>query len=139
MSAFTPPSLWPRTAIATAAVLSLLFALTPVAWASHTATVDTAEELQAALDAAAEPGGPRRIAVEGELELDEPAVYDGERLLCLHGPGSLVGVDPDEDVLVASGGATCGSRIWRSRVADAGSLWWFPRTSADGCGSCCGT
>ncbi len=69
-----------------------------------TTTVTSAAELQAAFDAAA-AGGPTTVAVSGTIELDAAAVYRGTDRLVLHGPGRIVGTDPDADVIVADGGA----------------------------------
>lgn len=81
---------------------SLVLALAPAAGAAPHTTVDTAAELRAALADAANPGGPREIQVDGRIELDQPAVYDGDRRLGLSGPGTLVGTDPEQDVLVVT-------------------------------------
>ncbi|MBW3605759.1 MAG: hypothetical protein KY460_12805 [Actinobacteria bacterium] len=89
-----------RSLVGVLAVL-LVLALAPAASASHSSRVDTAEKLQAALDAAADSPRADTIRIHGEIELDQAAVYDGDSPLRLIG-GHLIGTDADSDVLVVT-------------------------------------
>lgn len=84
-------------------VMLLLLLPVPIAAAASTISVNTAAELQAALDASAAGGGPSKISIDAAISLDAAATYSGTRELRLMGPGSLTGTDPTQDVLVTSG------------------------------------
>lgn len=80
-----------------ALVALLVLTLAPAASAAPRTVVSTAEELQAALDAAAVTAGADTIIIRGRITLEDPAIFDGDGALRLLG-GRLVG-DADSDVL----------------------------------------
>lgn len=79
---------------------ALLLALVPTTATADTTSVSTADELQAALDAAGDSPGRDTIEITSDIELSTPATFDGATPVQLVGPGSLIGTDPDQDVLV---------------------------------------